>query len=46
MNVRRDLAATRMLTASILRARSHADVRKTLKEMVQRNAKVQIDIVL
>lgn len=46
MNVRMDLAATRTLTASIPRARSRADVKKALKEMVQRNAKVQIDRVL
>ena len=45
MNVRKDLAATRTLTASTPRARLRADVRKALKEMVQRNVKVQIDVV-
>lgn len=33
MNAKRDLPATRLLTASILRAHTHVDVKKDLKEM-------------
>lgn len=39
----RDLPATRLQTASILRAHLHVDVNKDLKEMASRNVKVQID---